>query len=1207
MARSISRKAGSPRHKGPEGGAADEAGGQYRRSVAALFVAHGLNGLPLQGLPFGTPRTVRAVGLETAFPIDDVTVGLSRGKLYIQAKRTLSFGRPMKEVIGQWLRAARSSEFDQSLDYMAAATGNASGTVRDLARYLNRRRGGASTYSAGELEALDNVRTSLSKEGATEAETELILSRAMVLQLDTEASENEHAERGRLLLDGHVVTKGQGARAWRELLAIAGETARLRLDRSIETWLDLLRNTGVDLVADANASNAAQIARTEQALGHYLELLRRKGEWVDLTAIGVPIPSIRFSELDAEVLVKEPDGDEREKRELLWAFRLRGRVVLTGLPGGGKSTALTALAANWSRHPHWAIPIHVSLRRIAEKERFRKRPLLEDILDTATEDLLPIDRASVRESLDTALRTGQAVLFLDGLDEAANRSLDVASDLARLLKDCHPDTDVLLTTRDVAYADASILKFSDLRLCAPGNTRRLVQKVLESIAAHRQKGVTDEWLQPRIAWIDELLKRDRQLAETPLMPVLLAVLAADSPTNDLPTSRSLILSRVVHDFVRRKEVARLLEVTGIPGGQAADAVLGAFPVIASAIADAGGSAPHSFLSDNLALYIKEEWGLPLAAARSTASQILVVWDESGMCVASGADRLTSPRLQLFLEIGAAMSASSMSRNQLAHWIDEPKSGKHSKETLVLAAGLSSQVAETLVEHSFRERNAKGDLLALAVAEALPQGAAVSEFHLRQLVDRLGPLLDVGDNRTWILAGWLLRASFPPELQNVIMSKLRASLPPSHFSVAESVAVVEWNWAPERRLEVLERVLRVPKIGGIKRSDTGELVISSSPFADRIYMRALEEAATAVLPQRPDLAPAVSEAIKHSSSRTAQVLRNLLVQCGHGHFTDSYDRSLYKAFEGAANFASSIRDTDKAIDDTLQVIADLAPPSKISSEQSRRLAEIRSLVETLNLNYDSYLIGNRLEPLRKSWIGLITKLGKFDAGVLAAQASIVLTEEAFEGKERRLFYRLFDAAKPAELDGWTNVENPVAARDLLLTVLDGPRDSAIVAVNALVTHPDREGTRIAIRNSLSRLPRESARMAVQALLELAESPSEAAADLARWDVNAVREAVAEFGPLVDAGRPNELGVLLAKDPVRQVQLAAIERLGDLSGTQPTSELIELLREVVASPSSEFVCDRCDALNSTERESCESCHTSVVKPSSRAAAILSSLGG
>ena len=34
------------------GGAGDEAGGEYRRAVAALFAAYGLNGLPFPDLPF---------------------------------------------------------------------------------------------------------------------------------------------------------------------------------------------------------------------------------------------------------------------------------------------------------------------------------------------------------------------------------------------------------------------------------------------------------------------------------------------------------------------------------------------------------------------------------------------------------------------------------------------------------------------------------------------------------------------------------------------------------------------------------------------------------------------------------------------------------------------------------------------------------------------------------------------------------------------------------------------------------------------------------------------------------------------------------------------------------------------------------------------------------------------------------------------------
>ena len=56
------------KRSGSIGGAADEAGGLYRRSVAALFVAYGLNGTPFLGLPIReTDAIVDAVALETDF------------------------------------------------------------------------------------------------------------------------------------------------------------------------------------------------------------------------------------------------------------------------------------------------------------------------------------------------------------------------------------------------------------------------------------------------------------------------------------------------------------------------------------------------------------------------------------------------------------------------------------------------------------------------------------------------------------------------------------------------------------------------------------------------------------------------------------------------------------------------------------------------------------------------------------------------------------------------------------------------------------------------------------------------------------------------------------------------------------------------------------------------------------------------------------
>jgi hypothetical protein len=77
--------------RGAEGGSGDEAGGQHRRGVAAFFVAHGLNGLPLEALHVPpADAVVEAVALETEFPVDDVLVQLRRGRLFVHPRRPRS-------------------------------------------------------------------------------------------------------------------------------------------------------------------------------------------------------------------------------------------------------------------------------------------------------------------------------------------------------------------------------------------------------------------------------------------------------------------------------------------------------------------------------------------------------------------------------------------------------------------------------------------------------------------------------------------------------------------------------------------------------------------------------------------------------------------------------------------------------------------------------------------------------------------------------------------------------------------------------------------------------------------------------------------------------------------------------------------------------------------------------------------------------------
>ena len=111
-----------------------------------------------------------------------------------------------------------------------------------------------------------------------------------------------------------------------------------------------------------------------------------------------------MADIDARIDVRDPAASERTTHDLLWAFRRRGRAILTGLPGGGKSTAVAAAVTKWIAHSDWALPISVSLRRVAENDRFRKRPLLDTILELTCEIADPSERAIVRDSLDEALR-----------------------------------------------------------------------------------------------------------------------------------------------------------------------------------------------------------------------------------------------------------------------------------------------------------------------------------------------------------------------------------------------------------------------------------------------------------------------------------------------------------------------------------------------------------------------------------------------------------------------------------------------------------------------------------------------------------------------------------------------------------------------------------------------------------------------------------
>lgn len=1187
---------------GATGGAADEAGGQYRRALAAFFVAHALNGAEVAGLgPRGSDAVVETVALETDAPVDDILVGLRVGRVYVQAKRTLRMGRPFREVSEQWIRAVRDELFDPDRDYLAIVSGSISAPLQHAGRALQRRRLDATvSWSEAERRDVGAIRRVLADLGATEEEVSLILSRSVFLERKVEEEHDRDAENARLLLDGHVVSRGDGARAWRELVSAAGEAARLRIGHNVNGWLDQLRHAGVPLTEDAEASRAAQTERERIAVARYREQLQRRASRVDLTAIGARVPALEFELLDADVTVRDPDAtDVHDRNDLLWALRRRGRVTLTGLPGGGKSLALRVLAGDWAARQDWAIPILVSLRRLAEPGRFRRRPLRDDLLDLAVEGCAAGDRAYVRDALDRALEEGTALILLDGLDEAADRRLDLASDIVELLLNVHPDNDVLVATRDVAYADAAILGFRPLALTRPRDPTKTVRAVLRAIGTQLGVDALDRWVAIREEWVTKTLQQDTQLSETPLLPLLLALLAGESDVEALPITRAAILEEVVRSIVERYEIRREFEFGALPGGSEATALTGAYPHIATALADHGGSAPRDALVEALKPYLAVEWDLAPGSASRTAEEILRFWDESGIFVAHGRDRITTARVQLFLEIGAALHAARGSAEDAPAFVARlaPASERH--ETLILAAGLSAPIADALITYAVAEDDT---VLTYAAATALTQGGRANAEPLRALVLKMLRLISLGGAAGWRALNLLVDLPVPADLRGEIDVALAEAFDDGHVRVGRALTALAWgDW--ESRATALEAALQVRELSRFPRAESGSAFVVAT--VDQGFMRVKVAAARELLPGRPDLAQDVANAMEHASWPVLHELRQILRANGHGELASEAAQKLLP-METGRRVAQQMEDLVRDLRKTLDSIAALAAPTALTRQQMTRLDELANFVETLDLNNGSaWPRSGAIDGLRSAWYTLVAALGGFDLGVLASQAAIVRDDLARDQDERlTAFFSLFEGAEPAELKHWEAVDD-IAGRDLAVTLLAGGWALARVAAAALVTHPDRSGTAAAVEARLPAVTQDGKRAAVWAILNLAPDPDEVVARFASSDDRGTREAIATLVRLTKDGVPTATGRVLALDAERTVQTAAIEQFGT-EVESPSDELVELLNAIVESPTQPFVCTRCGTQNDADRSSCGSCNIVAEKPASVARKLLTTFG-
>jgi hypothetical protein len=1182
------------------GGAANEAGSGYRAGVGAVIAAHSLYGWDLLALELPRGSAVPgALRLEADAALDDIVAELKGGgRALVQAKRSLKLsgraGSALAQAVEQCRRAVSEEELDPARDRLVLAGGSISGPIGDLQLALRRRRepfAGAPT--AKEADAMKRFEALLV--GMAQEDHDLLLDCLVIWECDAEEPSADAAERAAALLDGSIVAHGQGHRALAALGSAARELARRRGGTDLSGLIETLRKAEVELLDDAAGAAAARLVSRQQASARYRRRLQARGETVRLLGVGAGLPDLPLADVDADVNATEPaldqEGEKASERELELLLRRRGRLLLTGLPGAGKSTSVRIAAARQAGNPDAPLPVIISLNALAN--RLGSKGFGELLVDLATESAPAEDQALLREEIEAAIGAGNATLYLDALDETRARSRAIVDSLCDYLDGIKASVELILTTRDSKVADAQILKLPEVRLAAPSEIRNTVKAILRAFAMHRGVEDPEAWIKPRLGWLDRALSRDRDLESTPLMPVLLAVSAgAKSNPVQLPQLRANILKGVVADVVAEWETTKAesgtLALGEIRGSRAADALLECFLVEGALLANEGRPDLDSVVQDLAGLFT-EDWNLSAGDARASAREAIAFWDEAGVFLLTEDDVLV-PRVKLFSELADAWHHSQADPDRVGKWVREALEDGERGEALKLAASISAVAADSLAAAATADAGSKVLFLAL---DAIEEGAKVSASRSAELVEALLKVMAAGGGSSLEAAGRLAGPGIPGALQQLTFESFERDLPADHAVIAQVRAIVNWNLERDKdALRRFEMVLGSKSPEPIEEQRDSPTILALWGVDSR-WSDAVAASAEELVPSSEAAARVAAEQTVHIAGGPAKRIVAVLKENGYGELAIEHQRLTDRAIGRSRSWAKRWQESQQADLNFFEFVGELGDEVEMGVRERRGLDELVDLFFTLEIpssqGYAFVEMVLEFPGRMRELIKIVTSLAGFDPALLATQARQfrreIEDEDAFSPSSL-----VFIPGSERKVDRWGSLEEPEAAVEQLLVQFHGFRFSASVAASALVAAPPELEVHAKVLAKLDGLQRWRQRLAGLVALDTAGSLEGGLALAREWlssDPSPLRRSAAVYvGVMVsrsDLARALLLDALA--DPDGKVRQSAIEslRAKDLDP--------ELRARVAASTSGlgPWDCTECGESNPPGTSPCRKCST------------------
>ncbi|WP_264031238.1 HEAT repeat domain-containing protein [Cellulosimicrobium sp. SH8] len=1145
--------------------------------------------LPKFGVPLPAAQ-VAGVALETDEHVDDVLIEFKSGcRALVQAKRRLEFGPTFKKVVAQWIAAAKD-DLDPNRDRLVAIAGSGSGAIRDLATALERHRtdipGNPTSGESSALAKLDGLLNELPEE-----DRELVRRCAFITLIDLEEEESLGAQQAQHMLAGVVTPDAAPARVWRDLIARCGRVARLRGGYAVEGWVRVLQDEGYTIVAGDSA--AASAAAEIEALDSYRAMLRKRGTEIDLRPLGASIPPIPLIDMDSSVNCVPRGGDSRDSESLPWSLLRRRRILLTGLPGGGKSVAVAAAAAVLAEAIAAPLPLVASLRDVDGRDR--SVSFLDRLLDSAVRDLPSAHRDLVRSRLEDGLLDGRVAVMLDSLDETHGRRGYVVSEIADLIERVSGEVPVLLATRDVAYSQASSLGWDDMRLVKPSQSDRTVRAVIGAVADAR--GLNDEtsWIDDRASWVKAALERDPVLAETPLLPVLLALQASDRQSAMLPTSRAGVLHAAIEASVRRREANRdpRLQVATLAPSESAAVMLEAFAVEAAALAEEGGHAPLSTITSAVSDLLTKDWGMPRGAASSGAETIAHFWDELGTFVMSGDPPTVTARTELLLDIGDALNAAGrVPPEDQPTWVAARVSDERF-EPVILAAALEPSIANELVQSSATSGSTN---LLVAAATAVRQGARPLAATLAQLGMALADEAYRPDAEGWYAFELMLR-SLPREALPDTLEGTLSRYPENYQIIGRAAICLKAGANGDTYDPLLLEALRIeplPPLGS--RSGVPEDPWSTLRI-NRLYSDVIADAAMALVGPSDEAARLALALLTKVGRGLQEQLRVLLEAAG---FAQEVREVLAEQDEALVAGFGRLADIDTSGPEKLLEHLRTGPRAELSPFEAGSLDELADFFQTLNLNSTAAWPPRERFDQWLEFVDCIRELAGFNPGTLVAEAEI--TYHRVQTFGHAPFYALDIASSRRKIEAWGE-DNTEAARisAVLSSALYQPAGITAVAATAMSQGPagiivpaleealpsmgqNRRHEWI-VGHTLAHFRRDPI------VREWVDSPSPA-----------LRQVAAERlrSRVIPGAVDPDLARLLG-DTDLAVVVAALRSIG----AEDSPEVRSILELTTSAPRNDWVCTHCGQENPATWTSCSECHIVAPDPSKVAADILKSL--